>query len=468
MGSTRDKDFWYGAAFWTLLALFGMNLLNYIDRYILNAVLAQVQDSFTQGDRQEPQGAPVEARTTEEKEVKKREAADALGGLLTTVFFSSYAVFSPLVAWLEKRTKRTYLLAAGVGIWSVATFASGLARNFSEMALARSVLGVGEAAYATLAPTLIADLYRREDRNRALAFFYVAVPVGSALGFILGTVVEVVTKDWRWCFYLVGVPGLAVALAALLLPEPRRGAHDVEDPDAVNPHALPFSWSAYARLARNRSFVYNTLAMAMLTFALGGLVVFAVKFLNRDRGIPYAFTGTVMGAVAALSGVIGTVLGGRLGDWAARRWRGGYFWMCGVSLLASVPFTALTLVPFPKMLGLGGGVDLSHVLIFVFMFVGLTLVFLNYGPSNAILVNVVTPRLRAGACAVNLFLIHLLGDIPSPYVMGLVSDWAGLFWGMAVTIPALVVGGIFFCMGSPYLEQDQQAVLDQLRSGAKT
>src|SRR5262245_1460841 len=163
------------AAYLALAALFSMNLLNYIDRNILAAVIKPIQQ--TPG----------------------MDMTDVEAGFLSTVFFVSYALFSPFMGWLGDRFTRKYLLAIGVGVWSLATFGAGLATTYSHLLLARSVMGIGEATYAVIAPTMIADLFAREQRNRALAMFYVAIPVGSALGYSIGGAVNA-WKDWHWAF----------------------------------------------------------------------------------------------------------------------------------------------------------------------------------------------------------------------------------------------------------------------------
>jgi MFS transporter, Spinster family, sphingosine-1-phosphate transporter len=415
-------------AYWTLAALFGMNLLNYIDRFILAAVLEPVSDKLKLGEFE--------------------------SGLTFSIFYISYAVFSPLIGWFGDRVTRKYLLALGVGIWSLATFGTGLCWSFPSLLLARSLLGVGEATYATLAPALLADLFPRQQRNRVMTIFYVAVPVGAAVGYGLGGTIYDLTHDWRMAFFVVGLPGLAVALASLWLREPVRGAAEGVDEEQRSRHeALPLSWSVYATLLRNRSYVYNCLAMAMFTFALGGLQVFAPKFFIKVRGMEASSANLGLGIVVIISGLVGTSLGGWLGELWSRRWRGGYFWVSGLGMFASVPFIVFGLLA-------------THPLvIFPSLTVGLTLAFVNIGPSNTILTNVALPKIRAASVAVNLLVIHILGDIPSPSLMGGVADLTGsLFWGVTVTLPAIVLGGIFFCLGAPHLEADQDAVLAELRS----
>jgi len=418
-------------AYWSLAALFAMNLLNYIDRFILAAVLKKVQ-------------SPEELNFSDDR-----------AGLLSTAFFVSYALFSPVMGWLGDRMTRRYLLAVGVGIWSIATFGSAWADSYWHLVLARSVLGIGEATYATLAPTLIGDLFPRAKRNRALSLFYVAIPVGAALGYSMGGFIDT-HYGWRMAFQVVGWPGLLVAVAALFLREPKRGAsEDIEGPAPGHSEALPLSGSTYSRLLRNRSYVYNLLAMAMVTFALGGLQWWTPSFLDRNRGIALDTANYWLGVTVVISGIVGTLAGAWLGDRLAMRWRGAYFWLSGISMFLSVPCIFLALVA-------------GHpVVIFGSILIGLTLAFVNYGPSNSIIVNVSSPTIRAAAFAVNTFAIHLLGDIPSPYAMGALSTLTGnLFWGMVITLPALGLSGMFFCLGAPHLEADQEAVIRQLRSSA--
>jgi MFS family permease len=472
MGGNQGKGISNRAANWTLAALFAMNLLNYVDRFILAAVIGPVQESLHLEDNK------------------------AAAGFLSTIFFVSYAFFSPLVGILGDRMSRKYLLAIGIGIWSLATFGSGLVRSFGEMVAARSVLGIGEAAYATLAPTLIADLFPRERRNRALAIFYVAIPIGAALGYVLGGWIYahheqlrilpllekglsdltgrhfVEGRGWRLAFFLVGLPGLLVAFLALLLPEPKRGAkEEVDEADLARMHTPPLSWSTYSTLLRNRSYVYNTLAMAMFTFALGGLQFWTPDYLSTSgedgQVITLENANLGLGAAVILSGLIGTPVGSWLADRLALRHKGAYFWLSGLAMLASVPFILIALVTARH-----GG---PPWLIFGCIGLGLTLSFLNYGPSNAIIINVTVPNIRAAAFAVNIFLIHFLGDIPSPFAMGKVADltrnWgivgdmkASLFWGLAITIPAMALSGVFFCLGGPHLEADQEAVIKELKA----
>jgi predicted MFS family arabinose efflux permease len=418
-------------AYWALAILFAMNLLNYIDRYVLGAVLGPVRDSL---------------------HIDQGQA-----GWLGSAFMISYTVVSPFMGWLGDRVTRKYLLAAGVGLWSLATFGSGMAETFGQMMIARSLMGIGEATYAVIAPTLIGDMFPRGQRSRALAVFYVAIPIGAALGYVIGGYIEA-HWGWQWAFRVVGLPGLVVALGALALYEPERGASEMGDGRSATAHAasLPLSWSTYADLGTNRSFVINTLAMAMMTFALGGLVLYTPDFLSSCRGMPLDKANYWLGPVIAISGLVGTAMGGWLGDRLARRVRGAYFLVAGVSSLSAVPFIAIAIVAK------------SPAVILACMGVGLTLIFLNTGPSNAIITNVTPPQVRAAAFAINIFCIHLLGDIPSPPLMGYVGNWTGsMVWGMTVAVPTLALSGVLYLWGARYLDADQEAVIAISRPEAR-
>jgi MFS family permease len=412
-------------AYWTLLALFLMNLLNYIDRFILAAVLGPIKDSLGLAGHE---GGWL---------------GDTVAGAFGSVFYISYALFSPVVGWLGDRAPRRYLLALGVGIWSVATFATGLCTSFEQMLVARGALGIGEATYAILAPTLIADLFHRERRNFAITFFYLAVPFGAAFGYGLGGLIEVL-YGWRAAFFIVGLPGLAVAVAALFLPEPRRGATEARA-TGEHPVVLPLSWSVYASLLRNRSYLLNCLGMAMFAFALGGLQHWAPYFFIRTRNLPPDTTNLWLGGVIAVAGLVGTFFGGWLADRLRPRWSG---------VLRGLRPDAVRLSSIHPQRP-----DRPRALRHLWQFADRA----DAGDDEHRAVEH-DPDQRSAAAdprrgmAVNLFLLHFLGDIPSPLLIGLTVGLTGSWlWGMAITLPAVVLGGAFFCLGTPYLERDQQA-----------
>ena len=408
----------------TLALLFGMNLLDYIDRNILAAVLPQIQAEMGLSSTQ--------------------------AGALSPAFLIAYTVFAPLMGWAGDRYNRTRLLVCGVGLWSLATVGSGFADTYGHLVLARSLLGIGEATYGTLAPTILADLYPRERRGQILSFFYVAVPVGSALGYVLGGLIEP-HYGWRMAFWVVGVPGLVAALSGLLLREPLRGAMDsAEGVDDRMPMHAPghVSWRDYGMLKQNRSYIHNTLGMALMTFALGGLALWMPAFFHRVKGMTLQEANLWIGPLTVGAGLLGTITGGWLADRLRRRTPGAYFLVSGCGMLLAMPFALVTLLADAPTVYLPA------------MFLAECGVFLNTGPCNAILVNVVPPAMRSTAFAINIFLIHVLGDIWSPIAIGALADATGnLTAGMLLTVVAIGGAGVLFLHGMRYLEQDQRVAL---------
>src|SRR5215475_2839326 len=188
-----------GAAYYGLGIVTVLNLLNYIDRYILAAVLPRIQSEL--------------------------HPSNSEAGLLATAFLLAYFLTSPLFGALGDRRSRPRLMSVGVVDWSLATAATGLMQNFVQLLMARSCVGVGEAAYATISPALLSDYFPRDQRGRAFSTFYAAIPVGAASGYLLGGIIEAAI-GWRAAFYVVGLPGVAMALLALTAPDPARGSSE--------------------------------------------------------------------------------------------------------------------------------------------------------------------------------------------------------------------------------------------------
>ena len=280
-----------------------LNFVNYIDRFILAAVLPRIKSELVLNDFQL--------------------------GMLANAFLVAYFITSPLFGRLGDRGSRPRLIAAGVALWSLATAAAGLARTFTHLVVARAGVGIGEAAYATIAPALLADVFPPERRGRAFAIFYVAIPVGAAVGFLLGGALER-AFGWRAAFMAVGLPGLTLALLATTMPDPRAasGARTASVTDTVA--------VTLRTLRRNRRYAGTVLGYAAYTFAIGGLAVWMPTFLERVRGQELASADFFVGAVTAVAGLGGTFVGGYLGDRLTARVRDGHVWLSGVSTLAAV------------------------------------------------------------------------------------------------------------------------------------
>ncbi len=397
-----------------LSALTGLNALNYADRYVGAAVLPLILADLSLSDTE--------------------------GGLLQSAFILVYALVSPVAGWLGDRQPRLVMVTVGVLVWSAATVASGLAPSYALLLLARAVIGVGEASYAVLTPGVISDFYPPAARGRALAVFYAAIPVGAALGYALGGVVGA-GYGWRAVFFVAGAPGALLGLSLLTLSEPPRGQFDAAGGGAT-PLALKASLGA---LCARPSYVVNTVAQVVYTFAMGGLAAWMPTYFVRERGLPLAAAAATFGLVLVVAGFGGTLAGGQLGDRLARRVRGAAFAVSGWALVVSLPFTVLAvLAPAPSIF-------------WPAMAVALFLVFLNVGPLNAAMANVLPADLRARGFAITTMAIHLLGDAASPWLIGVVSDRLGLTAPVLATGTLLVLSGVVLLVGRAGFERDLAA-----------
>jgi MFS family permease len=389
------------AAFYGLTLMTLLNFVNYIDRYILAAVLPRVKTDLGLSDSQL--------------------------GLLGGAFMFAYLLTSPIFGQLGDRLSRTRLMAVGVGLWSLATAAAGLSRNFVQMFSARATVGVGEASYATISPALISDYFPRSLRGRVFAVFYLAIPVGTAVGYLLGGFLEQ-RFGWRTAFFAVGLPGLLLAALTLTAPDPPRGIQD-EERNPTPAGSLPETLRA---LLRNRLYVLTVLGYAAYTFALGGLSFFVPMYLSRERGLPLASANLMLGVITVITGIVGTFAGGYLGDALATRVRQAYLYVSGVSMLLAVPFAWVAFrAESPSIFGAA-------------LFVGELLAFLSTGPINVVIVNSVPVGIRATAVAVSIFTIHLLGDATSPAIIGVLSDAAGLSRAVLLVPVAVAVSGLIW------------------------
>ena len=357
-------------------------------------------------------------------------------GTLMSGFLIVYMLAAPLFGRLGDRGSRPRPIAIGVLLWSLATGLSGLARNYAQLMAARALVGIGEAAYGTIAPSLLADYFPRRTRGRAFAVFNMAIPVGAALGYIVGGVMRQ-HFSWHAAFFVAGVPGVFLALWIRRLPDPARGAQEetpgpeqsIEAPDPAAGGAADQrggAWSVYLRLLRHRPYVLTVLGYAAYTFALGGLAFWMPHFLETVRGIPAETASVGFGKIVVVTGLVGTFAGGWLGDYWLRYSRQAYLWMSGWITLLAVPAV---------WLALEAG---APAIFYPALIVAELLLFMSTGPINTAIVNLVRPTERATAVALSILAIHLLGDVLSPSLIGALSDVSSL--GVAVMIvPAAVV-----------------------------
>ncbi|MBJ6800299.1 spinster family MFS transporter [Geomonas propionica] len=379
--------------------LLAVNLLNYIDRQVLFAVFPLIKADLS--------------------------ITDTELGLLGSAFMVSYMVIAPVFGWLGDHWNRVKLASMGVVIWSFATILAGFAPGYRSLLAARATVGVGEASFGTVSPGLIADFFEKEKRGSVLSWFYVAIPVGSALGYLLGGVLGQ-RFGWHSAFLMVGLPGLLIALPLWFLRTPERPAASAEQ-EAGQGEGL----AGYLQLFHNRSFVTNTLAMAAMTFAIGGLAQWIPSFLFRTHALNVEKANLMFGAVTVVAGILGTLVGGVLGDRWQKKSSKGYLLVSGWGFFIGAPFAAWAI--------LAGDVPSCMAAIFMAEF----FLFLNTGPLNTVIINVTDPRMRAMAFAVNIFFIHALGDAVSPSILGWFSDMWGLRTALLSTPLVMALAGVF-------------------------
>ena len=386
-----------------LVILTVINLLNYLDRYVPAALGETLRTSL--------------------------RISDAQFGLLTSGFIVVYMLAAPAFGALGDVRSRPRLIALGVFLWSLATAAGGLAWSFVSLLVARAAVGIGEAAYGTIAPSLLSDYFPRSHRGRVFSVFYAAIPVGSALSYVVSGQIDV-HYGWRAAFFAAGIPGLILAALALRLLDPQRGIHDpVETLVAA---ARTGARAAYGMLLRNRPYVLTVLGYAAYTFALGGMAAFMPMFLMRVRGLAEGTATAGFGGVLVATGFLGTAIGGWVGDSLLRVTKQSYLWVSGVATLVAAPLVLVGLTSATPQL-YWGAIAVAEILLFV-----------STGPINSAIVNVVAPAIRATAVAASIFTIHVLGDVPSPALLGAISDRTSLADAVLIIPVAVLVSGIIW------------------------
>ncbi len=388
-------------ALYTFLLLLGLNLLNYIDRYILPGEVSLIQREFHSTDQQM--------------------------GALTTALFITYMLVAPLTGWLGDRFPRKPLIVFGAVLWSLATLATAWVHSYSTLYIRHALVGVGEATFGIYAPTVIADFYPERERNRILSYFYIAIPVGAALGYLAGGQMGS-HWGWRTPFLICAIPGLVVAALYLWIGrEPQRGASDHLKPTADR--------ATFFGLFKNAPFLTATFGLATLTFAMGGISAWVPEFLRRSAGFSVGGASQIVGAITVVDGIAGTLIGGMIAQrWLRTNHRALYlvsFW----SVALTLPCGALIFFG-PKAWAVPS------------LFAAEFFLFLNTGPLNTAIVNSVSAQVRATAVGLNLFIIHCFGDTFSPQIIGAISDRTNLSIGLGSTLIFLVLSGIILLAGA--------------------
>ena len=390
-----------------LVLLTGLNLFNYLDRLVLAAVLPKIQLELG--------------------------LSSFLGGLLETVFLVGYFVTAPIFGSLGDRMARKWLIAGGVVVWSAATCASGIATTLLGLVVARAFVGIGEASYATLAPTIIDDITAPEKRGRALAYFYAATPIGGALGYLVGGFVEV-RWGWRSAFFVAGGPGLLFAVFCLFIVEPARKVL-TEKADIRRDLRRLLAVDLYRQ---------GVFGFCAYTAAIGAFSYWAPTFLFKRYGLALNVANFRFGVITVVAGALATAIGGKWADNIRRKVAAdhapdaveretvrGLLRICALGSAIGAPIAvACFLAPSPSVF-------------FVLVFFCILALFLGTSPINAVVLRSVPPEVRASAMAMSIFAIHLLGDLWSKPFVGILIDHfpielAMMLLPVAVAVSALI------------------------------
>lgn len=367
---TRDLS-----AYGMLILLTGLQFLDYVDRSIIKSLLGLIKSEF--------------------------QISDTALGNLDAAFMLGYMLFSPIFAYWGDRGSRKFLIFLGVIIWSLATVLGGKVGSYEGLLICRFFVGIGEASFGAIGPTLIADKFTPDKRNAALSYFYLMIPVGYAFGYLIGGLLAQ-PIGWRGILGWVGAPGLLLAFILLPYREPKRG-----EADGLISHKIP-SMSEIISLARISNYVLLILGYCMYTAALGAYSHWGPQFLERFHGVNNA--GVVFSQIILLPSIVGTLIGAWVGTRAQRNNHGGYAWVIGLTTLAVTPLTAMAF--FFSQLDW----------VFLSMAGAVVFAFISTGPVNTLILETVPIHLRCSAMAASIFFIHILGDFWSSTLVGFLSD----------------------------------------------
>jgi MFS family permease len=468
-----------------LYLLIAISMFNYIDRQVLSGVMPEIEKDPAFHLLGNPN-------------------AKLLKNLLGTAFLVSYMITAPLFGWLGDRMGRRWgLVGLAVIVWSLISGGSGLAISYSMLFATRCLIGVGEGAYGPVGMALLTDVFPTSKRGFVIALVSATIPMGSAIGFGIGTLVAA-TLGWRWAFYLVVIPGIILGLTCYLMPEPKRGQSETADVATRPVGAL----EAIGLCVKIPSYMLATLGYTAMTFVTGGIALVVIDYVHERQGIyvindealttiaadqplrdrlqplmgrefdgadkfkaalrgvlpsdelghrwgplreasrsPNSPTlgpvGPIFGGITVIAGLLATLSGSFLAERLKKRIPSADFLVSGIGALFGLPFlVAFLFAPFPA----------AWVLLFFAVF-GL---FLNTGPVNTILANTTPPAIRSTAFAFNIFLLHALGDVPSPPLIGVVTDqfdWTTAFLGISAMV---LVSALLWLWGARFLKRDEE------------
>lgn len=439
-----------------------VNLINYMDRFTIAGMLKEIKNDF--------------------------KIANDKSGLLQTAFILSYMVFAPFFGYLGDRYNRKVIMSSGVFLWCLTTFVGSYMKTFGWFLLFRALVGIGEASYSTIAPTIISDLFVKDVRSKMLALFYFAIPVGSGLGYITGGEVARVTGAWQWGLRITPLLGiLAIILLLTAVRDPIRGERE------GGVHLSNTAWSSDIKaLLKNQSFMLSTGGFTCVAFVTGALGWWAPMFLqlafaldpnghNVDPDdVSYKF-----GLIGMLAGLIGVPMGSLLAQKLRVQWQQADPLICAMGLLISVPLLFFATIT----------ANTNSVVCYILIFFGQLSLNLNWSIVADMLLYVVIPTRRSTAEAFQILIAHAFGDAGSPYLIGLLSEelktvlsdlsmdgkvkhvtskaedalieFRSLQYAMFLTMFVAVLGSLFFFLTALYIQKDK-ALVDLTIAGANT
>ncbi len=391
--------------------LFLINLFNYIDRQAVYAVLPLIQKDLL--------------------------LSDAQAGWLASAFMIVYMFAALPIGYLADRYGRVLWITVGTVLWSFSTGLTALCRNFTALFSMRAAVGIGESCYGAISPSFVCEMYPPEKAGMVMALFSLAIPVGSALGYIGGGILG---QKWGWrnAFIFLSIPSLILAFFASRLKDPRE---KMPASRQTLKEKTSLAKDTYA-LFSTPSYLLTTLAGAAMTFSLGGFAVWMPSFFHREWHLSVGQAGMIFGALTVCSGVIGSYLGGFLSERLIKINPKSYFFISGLGLLIGMPLSILSLLAPSLKIALG------------MLFIAEIFLFLNMGPLNAVIVAVTPTTMRSLAFGANMLVIHALGDALSPTLIGYISDLAGLKTALICATLFLAPASIFCFWGMKHYQKD--------------
>lgn len=376
--------------YYVLGLLLVVGVFSWVDRQIFAILLESIKQEFHFSDTQ----------------------LGLLGGIAFGLFYASVGL---PVAWLADKFNRRNIIAIALGLWSSMTALSGLATGFWTLFLCRMGVGIGEAGGAPPSQSLISDYFPPEKRGFALGILYMYLPLGFLVGFMVGGWVNEFF-GWRAAFVLVGLPGVFLAvLLRLTLREPPRGHSEM----APVTGEVPSLWSTIAYFLSRPSLRHLPLAGAIHGIGAWGAGLWMPAYFMRVHGMSSGEVGTWLALIFGIFGSLGTLSGGYIADRLVRktgdeRW---YTWLCGGSILITIPFTILVYTwatPIPALLFFIPAILIGHMFL---------------GPVLAMIQNLAGVRRRAVGAAFYLFLANLVSMGAGPLIIGMISDFFNAAYG---------------------------------------